>query len=457
MTEKNFEYAYESIPMDPALSDRLLGRLLAEAPEASPDKEVIMKRTRTGKVWRTLLIAAVIAMLLGATAYAAGFLGPRALIVDEPRQTPGKLVLSEDGQTAERVENPEGAVFSLTQPQDLPDDIDEDIREKVELNRAAWSVWEEESAALRVEYPEAMEAPEGTWLTDKEELEDGGAILRFYALAVSGEELQEKGPYPEDDWEAYKAAMLADGNLRLLEERTVTAQDIAQEQAYFDRQQGVPGYDYFYGLGSQEEAALLEDVAARYGLALRHDREVLFGSSHEYDLVHGPMDWMTEEQWQEQLNAEDYGQPAAQVLDALAEACGRGPIFDPLPACVDHLYWFDEGSFAVMYTELMEDGGLAECYAYNSMYGTLSSGQELFEEIEEPSAYEAREYTSADGTVVTLLESSHRNVWGWADNSYIYVYLNDSFFVVNVRNENGVSPQALEAIADHICYQNINA
>ena len=101
MTENKFEQAYESIPMDPAMSDRLLRRLMAEAPETSPDKEVIMKRTKTVKIWRTLLIAAVIALMLGATAYAAGILGPRALIVDEPRQTPGKLVLSENGETAE--------------------------------------------------------------------------------------------------------------------------------------------------------------------------------------------------------------------------------------------------------------------------------------------------------------------------------------------------------------------
>ena len=457
MTENKFEQAYESIPMDPAMSDRLLRRLMAEAPETSPDKEVIMKRTKTVKIWRTLLIAAVIALMLGATAYAAGILGPRALIVDEPRQTPGKLVLSENGETAEVVENPEGAVFSLTQPQDLPDDIDDEIREKVENNRAAWSAWEEESAALRVEYPEAMKAPEDTWLTDQEELPDGGAILRFYALAVSGEELQEKGPYPEDDWEAYVAAMLSDGNLSLLEERTVTAQDIAQERAYFDRQQGVPGYDYFYGLGSQEEAALLEDIAARYGLVLRHERTSLIGSMREYYELHGKPDWMSEELWQQQLQEEDMGRPSTEIAAELEAACCRGPLFDADVPRIDHLYWYEEGTFAVNYDELLSDGRIADCYAYNSMYGTLSSGLELFDEIEDPSAYEAREYTTADGTVVTLLESSHRNVWDWADNSYIFVYLDDSFFVVKVHQEDGVSPRDLEAIADHICYQNINA
>ena len=55
-----------------------------------------------------------------------------------------------------------------------------------------------------------------------------------------------------------------------------------------------------------------------------------------------------------------------------------------------------------------------------------------------------------------ILESDHQNVWGWHADSYLYVYLEDSFLVIKVSREEGLSPAELEEIADGLNYRQIN-
>ena len=95
------------------------------------DRAMARKVKPRRKLGKTLLLTAAIMALLGATAYAAGFLGLDAL--RRPEAEAYKFVKTEEGKV-EAVENPDGAVLSLSQPQSVPEDMDAATREKLENN-----------------------------------------------------------------------------------------------------------------------------------------------------------------------------------------------------------------------------------------------------------------------------------------------------------------------------------
>ncbi len=379
MIDKRVVDAYQSIRPDEGLSGRIWDRLMEQDDAAAPEKEVIRKTVgRPVRIIRTVLIAAVIAGLMGITAFAAGVLGRETLEVPAPRATPQKIVIGEDGLGRFEDNGDEGGVFSITQPQDLPDDLDPAIQAKIENSKAAWAEWE-------------------AWReTHRAEQQGGQAGMPF------------------------------------------------------------PGYDGWYGAETQEQAEKLEEIAARYGLKLRGDRETLYGSGKDYYAIIGKPDWASEEQYAQMLQTALPGETTEDMLAALSARFCRGDLFLTPPPFIDHLYWYDEGTFAVDYLWKNQEGTLAYCYAFNSMYGTLSSGEELFSEVEDLSAYQARPYLTADGTEITILESEHLNAWGWHDPSFLFVYLDDSFFVVEVHCDTGLDPGDLEQIADSIRYSAIN-
>ena len=146
------------------------------------------------------------------------------------------------------------------------------------------------------------------------------------------------------------------------------------------------------------------------------------------------------------------GLSAREQLSQLSEACCSGDLFFTAPAYVDHLYWYQEGSFGINFTWETGDGRLIECYLFNSRYDTLSSGMELSQQIEDVSAYAPRAYLTRDGAEVTILESEHANAWGWRDKAFLYVYLPDSFLVVQMESREGLTPQDAEAVADSLRY-----
>ena len=81
-----------------------------------------MNKTGTNKLIRIALLAAVIASFLAVGAYAAGFLGKKAIVIDEPAVTDGS------------------ALVSISQPQSAPEELDE-VARKIENAKAAWSEW----------------------------------------------------------------------------------------------------------------------------------------------------------------------------------------------------------------------------------------------------------------------------------------------------------------------------
>ena len=468
MNEKQWKDAFDSIKPDQGQSERIWARLMESEDAVSPEKQIVAKpKPGKHKLWRTALLAAVIAGLMGASAYALGLFGREALEIREPEITPQKIEIGEDGY-GHLVDNPEeGGYFSITQPQELPEDMDPAVREKVENSRTAWEewlAWREENDA---HVPAAFEAPEGSFKSDLRDNGDGTWTLTFSRPDKTDEELtaitreieetlhedREKGFALQAEYDAYFSDP---ANWVILEERIVTGAEVEQ---YHEATQSsgmlLEDYDPNYRVENAEQARALEEIAAKYGLTLRKDRQTLFGRGSDYYAVHGKPDWMSDEMYREELQNTE-GETAEAMLTALSEACCRGDLFLTPPPFVDHLYWYQEGSFGVNYSWVTQSGKIAECYLYNSCYATLSSGWELFDEIEDVSAYTARSYQTKDGAEVTLLESEHQNAWGWYDDSYVFVYLEDSFLVLKVNLPEGITGAELEAIADSVQYSQIN-
>ena len=122
------------------------------------------KGKRSGKLIRITLLAAVLASLLTAGAYANGFLGSKAIIIPESE--------SESGNT----------LVSITQPQAVPEEIDREVNENVENAKKAWSEWRSwrETSPDIPREPAVFAPPEGASASNYVENEDGSLTVYFF-------------------------------------------------------------------------------------------------------------------------------------------------------------------------------------------------------------------------------------------------------------------------------------
>ena len=400
---------------------RIRGDFIEEAAFFSPagdtGKETHMhsKTKSARKLGRILLIAAVIAALMGVTAYAAGWIGPRAIVIEDTDKV------------------------SLTQPQAAPEDMDPAIAEKLAASTAAWAEWKAYlDAQEHPDMPAIFREPEGCLYVDEEPTEDGGVILRFYGGSYEDGvylEDEDRMVFPEED---------------LLEERAVTAEDVAARQAFYDYIEAASSfesrYDWNYGCTCAEDEAVLEGIAARYGLALRGGSTLLWS-------------WETVEETRQRLDAEhgtespaiDYSGPQwlsnKELTDRIAAECCSGDFFYETPVGYDKFYYFSDGSFCVSWYYTLPGGQQITCYGYNSMYATLSSGHEVVDVVGDVSSFTGRTHTCPDGTEVTILRSGEK--------AFLYVYLENSFFNEEIHGGPALTDADLDAIADAICYSHI--
>ena len=397
---------------------------------------------RRKKIGRILLIAAVITALLAAGAYAADFLGLRALRLQE--REPQILVEQENGKP-EWVDNPAGAVLSITQPQDLPEDTPQEIREKVENSRAAWEEWQAWHKENGLRWPEIYDGPEGTSFYNEEETEDGHYIVRFYAYP--------EVPVDSDiSWAHMEQGDYSD--FILLDERIATKEEHEQNRYAIDAiAMGYKGYDYKYGVNTKEEADNLEEIAAKYGLDLRRTQTTTFGSHADYLMVYDLPEGMDRETW---LSLDYNSSSTAEQLRRLSGGTRHGDPFVTDPEYIDHLYFFQEGSFGISGAFSLNNRAVS-FYLYNSMYGTLSNGLEVFNEIPDVSAYSARTHQTPDGTEVTVLTGRQKNDLGVADTVYLYAYLEDSFVVMTLDSENALTDAEIDGLADNLNYAALSA
>ena len=230
---------------------RLWQQILREAEEdAPPQTEVQNMKTRNmHKIIRIGLLAAVIASFLAVGAYAAGFLGSRAILIEEPAVTDGS------------------ALVSISQPQAAPEELDE-VAQKIDNAKAAWAEWRswrETSPDLPHE-PAVFLPPANNVSSAYVDNPDGGCTI-YYHDNESFQKMMEATPEgTEPDYAAYA-----------IETRIATPEEVAQDNAFHEYVQSEYGnYDFNYDIHTEAEARKLEEIAAKYGLNLRHGSTLLW-------------------------------------------------------------------------------------------------------------------------------------------------------------------------------------
>ena len=124
-------------------------------------------------------------------------------------------------------------------------------------------------------------------------------------------------------------------------------------------------------------------------------------------------------------------------------------VLSTAPTGYDKFYYYDEGTFAVSFftTEELSNLGTS-CYLYNSPYGTLSSGTEIFDGVKDIASFSERTHTTPDGTVLTVLENG--------TDMFAYVYLENSFVTLRIYQEDGLSEAEVDAILDMVDFSTIS-
>ena len=370
---------------------------VSAAPHDEKETNMNHKVKKTSKRLLTVAVAAAMVMALAISGFAAYVLGFDALL--RPTQT------EFDGNTYSEV--------SLTQPQEWDAaKLSASVVEKLENNKAAWAEWAtyKDNHSSIPEEPRAFaESPAETDGFECVENEDGTYTVQYWKLD------ENNVPVP-------------------IKNLIITAEEYEYMNEYNEIMvKGYGNYDFKYGVNGAEEELKLEEIARKYGLKLRGNQNAAFSS-------------------------ETTGQSGSQFLTnaqlaaKTVEIGCRENLFTETPVGFDKMYWFDEGTFCVSYyVNLPSNGKQVTCYGYNSCYGTLSSGAEVYNWEVDANGFESRQYMTADGTEVTILSDG--------TSAYIYVYLEDSFFVEHIYGVDkcDITDDDLNYIADYLRYSVIGA
>lgn len=376
------------------------------------------KEVKKKKIIRIILLAAVIGSLLTVGAYAAGFLGSKAIVIPETQTESGE------------------ALVSITQPQAVPEEMDSEIHAKVENARAAWDEWRtwRETSPELPHQPRVFTPPKDATISNFVENEDGSYTLYYY------DENAFPLIYASENGEPDFSAATP------IEVRSATAEEMAAREEFIGYVNLSYGdYDFNYDIHNETEAEKLEEIAAKYGLRLRQkntllwSRETIAESEAEMNAKNGT-DFHTDTSGPRFLSNRE-------LCERVAETCCHGPLFRETPRGFDKVYYFDEGTFCVSFDQQLADGRRVDCYGYNSMYSTLSSGREVVSRITEPERYQARTHTAPDGTTLTILQKDNE--------AFLYVYLPDSFFEMHMQCSSALLDADVDAVADNLNYGNI--
>ena len=373
-------------------------------------KEAVMADYRKGRSRRfvSILIAACLLLSLGIAAYATEFFGIKAMLI----KNTDEMSVPDDFS----------AMVSITQPQEVPEGMSADIKQKIENSSRAWAEWDAWSEKNGIQRPKAFDPPEGISLVDciEEHIENGDGSYTVIFYKKTGEPVfDEDGKYAGVEQEE-------------IERRTVTAEEYEQNEKYYEAiSKGYEGYDFNYNVYSQEMADKLEEIAASYGLRLRHGQTVMYENFGEFT----------------QFNTFE------ELMDRINQVCAGGnTFFRTEPTGFDKFYYFDEGTFAVSFytTDEKTDMGTntgTSCYLYNSPYGTLSSGFEIVSWVKDIDAMSSYTHTSPDGTELTVLHNG-------AD-MFAYVYLENSFVTMHFNQPEGLSSDEINSIIDMVNFSAI--
>ena len=409
--------------MDLCLSEadkaRLWQQILLESEEDVPPQteEQNMKKHHLNKIVRIGLLAAVIASFLAVGAYAAGFLGSRAIVIEEPALTDGS------------------ALVSISQPQAAPEELDE-VSQKIENAKAAWSewmTWRQTSPELPHE-PAVFLPPANNVSSTYVDNPDGGYTIYFHDNESFRKMMDATPEGTEPDYAAFA-----------IEVRTATAEEAAQDEAFHEYVMSEYGdYDFNYDIHTETEAKKLEEIAAKYGLDLRHGSTLLWCKESVEE-----MDAAMNKAYGTDIHTDTSDPrflPKAELIKRIESVACHGDLFGTEPRGFDKVYYFDEGSFCVSFY-LDSSGKRLDCYGYNSVYSTLSSGREVLTRIQDPAKLQTRTHTAPDGTELTVLQGENE--------AFFYVYLNDSFFEEHITCDSPLTDADVDCAADALIYSHI--
>lgn len=358
------------------------------------------KHTGMSRRFISILVAACLLLSLGIVACATDLFGIRALFIKDGKPVPAGF---EDG-----------GYMSVTQPQEVPEEMSADIKDKIENSSKAWAEWERWRKENGIRRPEVFDPPEGCSSSEYIQNGDGTITVIFYKKSANPL-FDENGKYAGVEKEE-------------IERRVATAEEFEQDMLYADAMaKGIEGYDFNYNVYSQEMADKLEEIAASYGLKLRHEITIMYENFGDF----------TEFNTFEEVN------------DKVNEVCAGGKnFFRKVPTGFEKFYYYDEGTFAVsFYTTENKTNMGTSCYLYNSPYGTLSSGYEITSLIRDISAMSTYIHTAPDGTEVTVLHNG-------AD-MFAYVYLENSFVTMTFHQTEGLSTEEINRIIDMVNFSAI--
>ena len=356
-------------------------------------------RKRTSRRFVPILVAACLLLSLGIVAYATDLFGIRALLIKD------------DSLAHTRGED--SGHLSITQPQEVPEEMSADIKAKIDNSTKAWNEWDTWRRENGIYQPEVFIAPEGCDIADYIENEDGTYTVIFYDAVLT----------QNDSGEVVNVEYVE------MERRIATAEEYEQDLAFAETMaKGFSGYDFKYHVESQEMANKLEEIAAKYSLNVRHTSTQLFQNFGDQT------EFLSREELTNKIN----------------QVCTEdGELFRTVPTGYDKFYYFDEGTFAVsFYTTNDFTNSGTRCYLYNSPYGTLSSGFEIIAEVEDTSAMNSYVHTTQDGKEVTVLHSG-------AD-MYAYIYLENSFVTLSFHQTDGLSAEEINSIIDMVNFSAIS-
>ena len=334
---------------------------------------------------RILIVAAVavLVLALSVAAYAAGWFGLSGVLKKE--SVGATTIWQVENQKPVATTPPQAGKVTMTQPQDGP----EQYMAKADNVRAAWDEW----TACRDGYEEQMLwlQPGETMITD----DQGNCYAKN--KATGAERLLE---IPDDEMREYYEA---------------------HEQAVKDL-----GYDYRYGVATEEMAAKLEEIAGKYGLRLRKGEPEL--------------------RWSNELTSVD-GDPrflAPKEFPALMAAeLGRGRVLAAASVHVDKLYWYSTGTFAFNMS-FAEDAPYV--YGHFTCWDDMMTEMEFTKLIEDVSAVAERSHTAPDGTEFSVITD--------AEECIFYAYLERGFFTASFSST-GMSDTEIDALIDAFICSNM--
>ena len=405
--------------------DRLDGRLIDETMDCLYPKE-----RRSGKrVVRTLLIAAVLASLFTAAAFASDFLGFREAIIkpESIGRIPDFTVTHEDGSSETR-DMSNSAGVSMTKPENAP----ESMQPWVENINAAAKEWDEYRREERNRYlnemlPNVGRFYDGSSTEEPEYVNNGDGT--YTVKPVKQRIYKDPVTAPVIEYEDESSFFV------ISEEEYENINEFLMicYGGYYQSK-----YDWNYGAWDEASDAKLSEISEKHGLRLRSGETELY--------------------WDERPIAN--GAPAdrcfspEELVRMLTERCCKGNFFKTVPTAFDKLYFLSTGSFGLCCELPVEDGAELCVYIRNTVSDEFATGNEIGAIVTDYTKYLTRTRTAPDGTELYIAQGD--------EDAYIYAYLDSSFMVMNVYvNPFGNNPNLkltedyVNQAADSFNYKNL--